>query len=118
MILTLLLLHLFIFQVVVIASFVFYAPSGYNKQIFPTWAQGLGWALTLLSFVVIPGYAVFAVFFKADRSLPVINVSVSYLSLAITSTITTTIIIEKNRFSHIINLFLHREDKWASIITQ
>ncbi|XP_033632104.1 sodium- and chloride-dependent glycine transporter 1-like [Asterias rubens] len=51
---------------IVIASFVFYVPSGYGGKEFDTGAQTIGWALTLLSFVVIPGYAVFAFFFRAD----------------------------------------------------
>ncbi|XP_022079528.1 sodium- and chloride-dependent glycine transporter 1-like isoform X2 [Acanthaster planci] len=58
---------------IVIASFIFYAPSGYDGKVFPPWAQGLGWILTLLSFVTIPVYAIFAVFFRADRSFSILD---------------------------------------------
>ena len=67
-------------QAIVIASFVFYVPSGYGGKEFDTGAQTIGWALTLLSFVVIPGYAVFAFFFRADdTSTTFLTVSVFLL---------------------------------------
>ncbi|XP_038055132.1 sodium- and chloride-dependent glycine transporter 1-like [Patiria miniata] len=59
--------------VVVIASFIFYAPSGYNKQVFPPWAQGIGWVLTLLSFITIPLYAIFAIIFRTDSSFSILE---------------------------------------------
>ncbi|KAJ8039179.1 Sodium- and chloride-dependent glycine transporter 1 [Holothuria leucospilota] len=52
---------------IIIGSFVFYTPAHYNEYVFPPAAEVCGWTMTLASFLVIPGYSVYAVIFKANQ---------------------------------------------------
>ncbi|XP_077984966.1 sodium-dependent proline transporter-like [Glandiceps talaboti] len=46
---------------VMIFSFIKYSPASYGDYIFPPWAEGVGWAMAMLSVVVIPLYMVLVI---------------------------------------------------------
>ena len=56
-------------QIVTILSFVFYEPAYYSGTVFPHWAQVVGWMMASSSFVVVPGYALYALLLQAEGSL-------------------------------------------------
>ncbi|XP_071848012.1 sodium- and chloride-dependent glycine transporter 1-like isoform X2 [Apostichopus japonicus] len=57
----------FFMGIIIICSFIFYTPAYYGDYVFPPGAEACGWIMTLASFLVIPGYMVYAMAFKAKQ---------------------------------------------------
>lgn len=57
----------FLMVMIIIFSFVFYTPAYYDEYTFPPAAEAFGWIMTCASFLVLPGYMVYAIFFKAKQ---------------------------------------------------
>ena len=58
-----------IFQVIIIFSFVDYTPATMGEYVYPPWAEGIGWTLTMTSILVVIGYAVIYVILAPSGSL-------------------------------------------------
>jgi len=54
---------------VLIFTWVDYSPARYGSYIYPAWADGLGWLMSLSVVVWIPVYAVFAVWKQYDGNV-------------------------------------------------
>ncbi|XP_072039408.1 sodium- and chloride-dependent glycine transporter 1-like [Amphiura filiformis] len=52
--------------VIIFFSFYYYSKAYIGEYIYPDWAEALGWMLTLISFIVVPLYAIYGVFTQFD----------------------------------------------------
>ena len=52
-------------QAVLVFSLVKYKPAEYGSELYPVWADGLGWCMTMASVVPIPIIAIYKLV-KAD----------------------------------------------------
>lgn len=56
------------FQFILVMSAIFYTPAAYNNEVFPDWAEGIGWLMVTVPLVLIVIGGIVAVIQKGSVS--------------------------------------------------